>query len=291
MTLTTAQAFDKFWDQVSLDDVTQETIQQRKDAVVNAMQKAFPSSSTMRYVSSALIGSMGRRTAGRPFDDIDIMVHLKVDDDLWLRTYQQNSSDFLYRVRNSLNNASTVQKIGARGQAVRMFYADGLSVDVAAVVKYDSGGYGIPGGDGTWLTTDPSVHATYITERNRALGGNLRRLIVFAKQWNKAHSSRLSSFHVEMLAARTFLSLTNNRREALRAFFDYNLYNLAVNDPAGYGGDLSSALTWANREAVNNSLKAARDRADIALAAEARGDHAEAIRQWRIVLGSRFPQS
>ena len=84
------------------------------------------------------------------------MVHIKVEDQLWATRYQANSSDLLYRVRAVLNNTSAVQKIGARGQAVRMFYADGLSVDVAAVVKYITGGYGIPSGTGSWLKTDPA---------------------------------------------------------------------------------------------------------------------------------------
>lgn len=86
-------------------------------------------------------------------------------------------------------------------------------------------------------------------------------------------------------------SVQTNRRQALRVFFDYNSYNLNVQDPAGYGGDLSSYLTPSARTEANQRLVAARDRADLALAAEARGDHKEAIRQWHIILGSRFPIS
>ncbi|PWS40729.1 hypothetical protein DKT74_31375 [Streptomyces sp. ZEA17I] len=72
-------------------------------------------------------------------------------------------------------------------------------------------------------------------------------------------------------------------------FFDYNLYNLSVQDPAGFSGDLSTYLSWASKGAANDSLKSARDRADLALAAENRGDHREAIRLWRIILGNDFP--
>jgi len=291
MTLTTAQAFDCFWDAVSLDSATSALVTQRRNAVDAVMRQAFPSTSTMRYQSSYLMGSMGRKTASRPFDDIDLMVHLKVDDALWAGSYQWNSSDFLHRVRRVLNDASTVQKIGARGQAVRLFYADGLSVDVAAVVSYTGGGYGIPSGNGTWLTTDPIKHSSYIAERNQALGNNLKRVIVFAKQWNKAHSARLTSFHVELLAVRTFATLGTNRREALRMFFDYNRYNLSVSDPAGYGGDIASYLSYNAKDELNRSLIAALSRADQALAAERAGNHSESIRLWRIILGSRFPTS
>lgn len=291
MTLTTAQAFDQLYASIAMDAAISKKTETRREAVVDVLKKAFPSTSTMRYVSNTLIGSMGRYTASRPFDDIDIMVHIAVDQDLWARKYQGNSSDFLYRVRTSLNSMSTVKKIGARGQAVRLFYADGLSVDVAAVVKYTTGGFGIPDGSGSWMTTDPLQHASYITARSAELKNNLRRFVVVVKQWNQAHSSRLSSFHLEMLAARTFGSLGTNRRQALRLFFDYNSYNLSVQDPAGHGGDVSSYLSPKRVAEVNQSLIAARDRADLALGAENRGDHDEANRLWRITLGSRFPTS
>ncbi|MFD6677753.1 hypothetical protein ACFWDA_25765 [Rhodococcus zopfii] len=289
MAITTAQAFNEFYELIREDAATKAKVSQRKEAVIGALRTAFPSTSTMRYQSTRVIGSLGRHTASRPFDDIDLFVHLHVDSELWSSSYQSNSSTFLYRVREALNKASAVKKIGARGQAVRLFYADGLSVDVAAVVKYTGGGYGIPDGTGKWLTTDPIKHETYMTDRNRELGNNLKRFVIVAKQWNKAHSSRLSSFHLEMMAARTFSSLGADRRTALRLFFDHNQYNLSVTDPAGYGGDLSSYLTADARIEVNRSLGAARDRADLAIAAENRGDHEEAIRHWRLILGSKFP--
>ncbi|MBF6474953.1 MULTISPECIES: SMODS domain-containing nucleotidyltransferase [Nocardia] len=289
MALTTAQAFNDFYTAIKEDESVTLRVKERKEKVVDVLKIAFPATSTMRYQSTKVIGSLGRHTASKPFEDIDLLVHLAVDSDLWASKYQYDSSDFLYRVRNSLNATSTVKKVGARGQAVRLFYSDGLEVDVAAVIKYTSGAYGIPDGLGKWLTTNPIEHEQYMNRRNGELGGNLKRFVVIAKQWNKAHSSRLSSFHMEMMAARSFSSLGDNRRKALRVFFEYNQYNLSVQDPAGYGGDLSSYLTSTARDAVNTSLGAARDRADLALAAEDRGDHKESIRQWGIVLGSRFP--
>ena len=186
----------------------------------------------MRFKSSTLIGSLGRGTASKPIGDIDLFVHLHVDKDLWETSYRSDSKKFLYRVREALNSTSTVQKIGAGGQAVRLFYADGLAVDVAAAEKYTSGDYGIPDGSGGWQTTNPLRHAEYLNERNALVSGDLKRVIQIAKQLNRAHSSRLSSFHLEMIAARTFASLGNDRRRALEVFFDFNRYNLSVQDPA-----------------------------------------------------------
>jgi hypothetical protein len=62
-----------------------------------------------------------------------------------------------------------------------------------------------------------------------------------------------------------------------------------VNDPGGHSGDLSSYLTWTTREQLRQALTSAADRAPKALTAEASGDHAEAKRLWRIILGNNFP--
>ncbi|MFF7587638.1 hypothetical protein ACFZCK_09150 [Kitasatospora purpeofusca] len=289
MALTVASAFNEFDSVVKPSPATWTKVCERRDAVLKVIGKAFPAGGDIRYQSAKIIGSLGRNTACRPVDDIDLMVYLHIDADLWAQKYRGDSSEFLYRVRRVLNEHSPVRKVGARGQAVRFFYVDGLSVDVAPVEKYTSGNYGIPDGSGNWLTTNPVKHETYLTERNDAVSGDLKKIIRFAKKWNKAHSSRLASFHLEMMVARTYGTLGGNSRTALRLFFDYNLYNLSVQDPAGFSGDLSSYLTQSNRDAVNDGLKAARDRADLALAAENRGDHREAIRLWRIILGNDFP--
>ncbi|MFJ3809578.1 hypothetical protein ACIPWE_24915 [Streptomyces sp. NPDC090073] len=289
MATTTAAAFNEFDTKVKPSAVTGTKVYGRRDAVVSVIKEAFSTGNDIRYQSHKIIGSLGRNTACNPVDDIDLMVHLHVNAELWNRRYRDNSSEFLYRVRKVLNEASPVRKIGARGQAVRFFYADGLSVDVAPVEKYTSGDYGIPDGAGNWLTTNPNKHEIYLNDRNNSLDGDLRKIIRFAKKWNKAHSSRLSSFHLEMLVARTYATLSNNSRTALRLFFDHNLHNLSVQDPAGFSGDLSTYLGWASRDAVNESLKRARDKADLALTAENRGDHREAIRLWRIILGNDFP--
>lgn len=289
MAVTTVAAFNEFDAKVKPSPSTWAKVYERRDAVVNVIKAAFPAGNDIRYQSHKIIGSLGRNTACNPVDDIDLMVHLHVDQDLWNRRYRDNSSEFLYRVRKVLNENSPVRKIGARGQAVRFFYADGLSVDVAPVEKYTSGDYGIPDGAGNWLTTNPNKHETYLNDRNNALDGDLKKIIRFAKKWNKAHSSRLSSFHLEMLVARTYGTLGSNSRKALRLFFDYNMHNLSVQDPAGFSGDLSTYLSWASKGAVNESLKSARDKADLAIAAENRGDHREALRLWRIILGNDFP--
>jgi len=289
MALTIAAAFNDFDERIKPTPALEIKVKQRTENVVSSLKNAFPSTSDMRFSASYVVGSFGRATASKPFTDVDLLVRLVVDDGLWTQTYAADSSKFLYRVRTSLSSTSTVAKIGARGQAVRLFYSDGLYVDVAAVEKYNTGAFAIPDGTGGWLSTNPLKHSEYLNDRNRQLGGNLKRFIQVVKQWNRAHSSYLSSFHLEMLAARSFSTLGTNRREALKVFFNHNHYNLSVQDPAGYSGDLSSYLTMSARQAVNDNITSAYTRAVNAIAAENRGDHQEAICLWRVILGSDFP--
>ena len=287
MATTTAKAFDDFNDAIKPSKATKDKVSDRRDIVVDVLKAAFPFTSDISYQSSKIIGSLGRKTATNPVHDIDLMVVLGVEK--WWTKYRWNSSDFLYRVRNAVNGESKVQKVGARGQAVSILYKDGLTVDVAAMVQYDSGAYGIPDGSGGWLTTNPIRHEEYLNEQNAKLYGDLKKVVRFAKEWNKAHSSRLTSFHLEMLVARTFAEMGTNYRTALRLFFDHNHYNLSVQDPAGHSGNLSSYLSWNAKSDVNSSLRAAYEHADLAIAAEDRGDHREAIRLWGIILCDSFP--
>ncbi|MFB7229692.1 hypothetical protein ACFCY9_18390 [Streptomyces fimicarius] len=290
MTLTVASAFNQFDDDIKPGQAIWDKVYERRDAVVKSLRSAFTSTNTITYESTKIIGSLGRRTASRPVSDIDLLTHLHVDPVLWSRSYRDNSTDFLYRVRRSLNNASTVRKIGARGQAVRLFYADGLEVDVAAVVKYDSGGYGIPDGAGKWLNTDPVKHENHLNEIHNRVDGDVKRIIRFVKQWNKSHGNYFGSFHLEALVARTFeWSLGTDSRDALEDFFRHNKGNLSVQDPAGYSGDLSGGMSWTTRLSAQTTMERAWERAAAANRAEIDGNHKEAMRLWRIVLGAKFP--
>lgn len=109
------------------------------------------------------------------------------------------------------------------------------------------------------------------------------------KRWNAVHSKYLKSFHLEIMMASVFISLGGDSRAALAKFFKAAQTSLAVVDPAGHSGDLSTYLTKANRSNVITNLESARVRVANANAAERESDHEEAIRLWRIILGDEFP--
>jgi hypothetical protein len=289
MANTTAQAFDEFKAKLVLTDTQQVLVKGRQTSAAGYLTDAFGSDSDLPLSRTKLIGSAARNVIIRPIDDIDVMAVFENKDGVFEK-YRSDSQAFLYRVKNALSQYS-VKIVGARGQAVRLFYTAAPHVDIAPVFKWsgEGTGYGLPNGTGGWLTTDPDYHETYMSKRNGELSSQLKPLVRMLKRWNNVHSKRLKSWHLEVVAATVFSSLGTNSRQASMHFFDWASTRLYVNDPAGHGGDLSSYLTIQGREDVITSLASAFDRATKAVAAEDAGNHGEAIRLWRIIYGDEFP--
>jgi hypothetical protein len=284
MATTTAKAFSDFGEKLRLTPNQETTVRQRRSRVAQILGDAFPASSNMPLTTTRIIGSANRNTIIRPLDDVDVLAVFD-DTHVW-STYQYDSTKFLYRIRDALTQYN-IQLVGARGQAVRLFYTQPPHVDIAAVVPYGSQ-YLIPRGDGAWLVTDPDGVDKLLGDRQTALGGNLRPLVRLLKRWNNVHSKRMRSFHLEMVAQTTFSSLSSNMRTASMRFFEWAGNYLDVADPTS-GESLGSRLTWTQRQNILDSFSTAHGRAQKAVNFEAGGDHASAIGQWKLVFGNEFP--
>lgn len=288
---TTAQAFAQFLEDITITEYQKTSIvAARKNRVTENLTSAFPSTSDLPFSVAKLMGSAAKGTIVRPMDDIDVLAIFSNEKNAWQNQYQYDSQRFLYRIRQAYNGLESVQ-VGARGQAVRVFFQNGGHVDVAPVFKQSDDNYHLPNGAGGWIMTSPFVANMWYSDKNAQLGSRLSPLVRLLKKWNAAHSKRLQSFHLETIAGTTFTGLSTNQRIGLQKFFEWGGDRLDVYDPGGQSGSLSSYLSWTARDAVRKSLTAASDRALTAIAAEERGDHTEAKRLWKIILGAGFPAS
>lgn len=287
MATTTARAFEEFKSKLELTENQKDANKSRLKISTSYLEESFPPSSSTPLKETKMIGSASRGTIIRPIDDIDVLAEFTNKDSVFEK-YRYDSQKFIYRVRDALNSYK-VQIVGARGQAVRLFYRDAPHVDIAPVFKWDNGAYALPDGSGGWLTTDPDGHNEHIDKRNRELSHNLKPMIRMFKRWNNVHSKYLKSFHLEVVTANVFTSIGNNSRDASEKLFEWAQSNLYVSDPTGHSGDLSSYLTYSSRQSVVNRLESDRQRAAKANEAEGKGDHAEAIRIWRLIYGDEFP--
>jgi hypothetical protein len=286
MATTTADAFNQFKERLALTDSQRKLVKSRRETCRGHLVDAFPSSSDMPVIRTKLIGSAERQTIIRPLEDIDVLAVFGEDGGAWTR-YRRNSQTFLYRVRDALAEYR-VETVGARGQAVRLFYKTPPHVDIAPVFVRDSGGFLLPAGNGSWLATDPLYADVWLAERDEQLDGKLRPFVRMLRRWNREHSRYFKSFHLEVMAARFFRAIGGNSRSALHLFFSN--VSVEVNDPfTGYSlADYLPRLSTRRANAVD-SLKSACRHAKAALDAEGPGNHSEAIRQWRIVFGDEFP--
>lgn len=288
MALTTAVAFNQFKEKLLLTDAQKELVKSRRTTTAGYLTESFLSTSDLPLRTTKLIGSAGRNTIIRPLDDIDVLAIFNNKDNIYERLYKNDSQKFLYRIRDALNKYQ-VEVVGARGQAVRLFYKQAPHVDIAPVFQWSSAGYALPNGTGGWLTTDPDVHDEWINKRHDELNNQLKPMIRMVKRWNNVHSKYLKGFHIEVMLATVFNSIGGNSRDACAKFFEWCQNYLTVPDPAGHSGDLSTYLSRTSRANVLSNMKSAQDRATKANTAEAGGDHREAIRLWRLIFGDEFP--
>lgn len=286
MPYTSQASFNRFSDNIRLTDSQSDLVKSRNDVAYNLLKKSFGASSNMQLLRTSLIGSAQRDTIVRPLNDVD-MVAVFDHTNVWPE-YQVDSFKFLYRIRSSISDLTQVQA-GARGQVVRLFYQQEPHVDIVPAFSRQGGGYLIPGGSGDWLSTDPDSQAEYMARRQRELSYCLKRFVRMLKHWNRAHSKRLQSFHLEVIASETFRTLGANDRGESRVFFGAAGSNIDVYDPAGHGGNLAQYLTPRRRNEVLRSFESALDLSERSIDAESRGDHATAIGLWRRVYGDYFP--
>lgn len=288
MNLTTSQAMSAFLEDITVTDYQKTSIiQGRKTTVETNLKTAFPSTSNLPFSRGVLMGSAAKGTIVRPIDDVDVLAIFDNVNNAWGK-YRYDSKAFIYRIRSAYDGLETAE-VGARGQAVRVFFQTGGHVDVAPVFSYGRDVYGLPDGSGGWIHTAPTVATSWFTTRNAGLGYNLAPVVRLLKKWNGAHSKRLRSFHLETMTGKVFKTLGSGRQNALLRLFEWAPGWIDVSDPGGQSGLLSGYLNYAVRQEVTQSFNAAADRAAKAIEAESRADHEEAKRLWRIILGDTFP--
>jgi hypothetical protein len=155
------------------------------------------------------------------------------------------------------------------------------------------GGYVIPSTtERRWIETDPKTHVTIWSERNARQNGKLVPLIKMLKQWNRSHSRKLRSFHLESLALAVFqhTAIDEYWTAAHHFFRTAPAYVGYTADPAGYGGNLAAYLdSYVKRGEVTDRFKAAEEKSLEAISLLAQGHTERAFGKWSIVFGDKFP--
>jgi hypothetical protein len=256
------------------------------------------------------IGSYGRGTVIRRERDVDVMVVLAAKP--YVRTYQRDSRQFLYWLRDALNNEYSNTTVSTRQVALCMDLGEGLGVDLIPVfdaveadnlslltrrpfLKPGEMGFYMPNGRGDWQRTNPPFHDALILQSDQRLGGNLKPLVRLMKLWNENEYRRLDSFHLEMMVeqvwrkAKQMPPLPIALAQTLDKVAD--LADGHFHDPWSKGDWLDRYLD-ADLERRRKAVNALRDdatKAQAALAFEANGNSGAAFERWSVVFGHDFP--
>lgn len=191
MAKTIYQGFSALKSNLEITDLQATTASGRQTNVRDAVGKE------MDVVDSFLTGSYRRSTLIAPLSSADIDVFIVLEP----KYYKADGhAKLLDSVKLTLKKTyKRTPDISRNGQAVTISFED-FKVDVVPAFNRKGGGYLIPDSIGNrWIVTDPKKHVEVWAAQNKSHNGDLVPLIKMIKVWNREHSKKLRSFHLEAL--------------------------------------------------------------------------------------------
>jgi hypothetical protein len=287
MAKTVIQSFADFKSNLEITTLQASTVSTRQTNVRTNIGRSIT------VVDDFLTGSYMRNTLIVPLKAADIDVFVILDPSYFDNTVN-GAANVLAKVKRVIDNAYSEATESSRdGQAITIKFSD-FMVDVVPAFNRANGGYLIPDPTNkTWIQTNPKTHVQLWSESNKFHEGRLVPFIKMIKAWNRAHSSRFRSFHLEAVVRQVFLNRKiTSYADASQYFFQQAYNNIYVSDPAGYGGSLSGYLSGNSTAmiAVNTSLTSMAGKASEAIAFNAAGSSEKAIAKWGVIFGDYFPR-
>ncbi len=293
--LTTAQAFEKFRQNLELSDTESKDAQRRhKDVRANI-------TANFSIARDFLSGSYARHTKTKPLKDVDVLFVLD-EKERWRR--DKPPIDMLQAFEKSLKKTYVGKDqvgIGRRSVSVefeKSNYGDDhpgkvLSIDAVPAFPCKEG-YEIPDKViGTWIKTNPETHSAQATTKNKALGGTWVPLVKMLRGWNRNHGKPIQpSFLVEVMAETLVDVPFSDYPSEARNFFAAAAATIGNSwaDPAGLGPPVSDQMTPALVAKARTALNEAERLAALAFRYE-QSNQGEALRTWKQIFGPYFPLS
>jgi hypothetical protein len=285
MPTTIAQGFTKLQDNLQITDLQESTVDTRQRTVREAVAKE------LTVLTSFVTGSYRRGTLIAPLSQADVDIFVILDASYYSADGYANLIDRVKRVLKG--TYPSTPEISRNGQAVTITFTD-FTVDVVPAFYRQGGGYLIP--DAVmkrWISTDPTQHVTIWNNANTAHFQQLVPVIRMIKQWNRAHSALLRSFHLETLVLQTLNNITiSDLPSAARFVFDKarEACKYVVNDPAGYGGNIAAYVDTQEKVAeIVKRFETAYTQAVEAERLAAANLLPAAFAKWRTIFGDSFP--
>lgn len=284
MATTIPASFAKLSQNLEISELQAETTSTRQKNVRAALEEE------LHVLDSFLTGSYIRNTLISPLKEADIDIFIVLNSKYYEQNGQASLLDKVKRVL--LKTYPNTPKISRNGQAVTITFTD-FVVDVVPAFNRRGGGYLIPNSsENIWISTNPKVHVTLMSDKNRAHNGDLVPVIKMIKGWNKTIDSAFVSFYLELLALDIFENVTiSNHWTGVRFFFDKGREQIRykIDDPAGYGGKINGLRNCRTMADAVGRFETAYDRAIRAEEYAKKGNISSAADEWKKIFGDYFP--
>ena len=228
------------------------------------------------------IGSLRQGTGIWLYSDADYLLWLKGDR-------PASSTTMLNRVRDALTGRFPNTTVSVRSPAVVCRFTD-CEVEVVRGYISDtatSNGYWIadPASTGGWMKSYPEAHNECVNTVNKKFNGGVKTLARQLKIWKYKRSVPVSSFYLEMRAAKymdaqeSFVQII----DLYLALSDIQSAGLAaMNNPSGLGSRLTACSSDATKADALSKLSTAVARASKALDYYKANNHPNAIEQLKL---------
>lgn len=289
--ISVQDAFLGFKKKLELTKTESGDAQKRHKEVRNSVRESFG------VDRDFLTGSYARHTKTKPLKDIDVFFVLD-DSESWRRDKPpiETLNAFERCLRNSFDTVEPNRRcITVEFDKVYQTNEDGgkvLSVDAVPAFS-NNNGFEIPDRIlGKWVKTDPEVHASQATNKNKELDQNWKPLVKMLKKWNAEAGKPIKpSFLIEVMAQELIDSPFATYADELINFFSAAQDSISDDwaDPAGLGPAVSDQMDIQMQQAAREKLRHAERMADRAMRAEDLGNTNEALSLWREIFGPYFP--
>lgn len=235
-----------------------------------------------------LTGSVARKTAIRPLDDVDVFVVL----DPAIHTRSTTPHETLRLLQRALKKAlpqSVELRFQTRSIGLR-YSGNDIRLDLVPALP-DGERYTIPDRErDAWINTAPRAQKALLNAADQRIGGQLRPLIRLAKCARRHRFAALRSYHLEVMAWSAFTAPPGAYADGFTALLGHLAETVIqrIPDPTHQGGP-RLALDHADRLDLQRRIREAHASAQRALDHAAAGRLEKAHAQWRHVFGGAWP--
>ena len=280
MPYTIPVSFDKFIERISITGNQADTAESRCQSIVSLLGKEFS------ILEAFPLGSLVSGTSLSGYADADVMLVLNYG----MHAENKTPEEFLQLVRDKLSEYNT-RMAKKNGQAVTLYFKTWPNVDIVPAYRVADNGsiycYKIPNAnDNTWIETRPKIHINNMKQASE----QKVHLIKMIKEWNRKHSSYLSSFHIEVMAL-SFDNFSSDYPWHIYQFFEHMHKKIQnyLPSPSGLSGYVDDYLSYSDRLEASNRIETALGKTRDAWLAHYNDNDKESIEKFGKIFGDRFP--